>query len=104
MESENEKNILWNPLALEDYHGIIAYLLEAWSATEAIGFINEVDSVLKTLQTGVARFKLCDYRNVRQCVICKQVTLYYIENNNNQIELLRFWNTYQNTESLKLWE
>ncbi|MDY0282083.1 MAG: type II toxin-antitoxin system RelE/ParE family toxin [Salinivirgaceae bacterium] len=102
MVSDSPKTIVWNPLALDDYHGIIEYLLEAWSPTEAIGFISDVDSVLKNLETGVVRFKLCDYRNVRQCVICKQVTLYYFENENNQIELLRFWNTYQDNANLGL--
>lgn len=71
------KTIIWNDLAIRDYHENIDYLLNSWSEKEAIAFINDVESVIYNLKQGHVEFKESGYLDVKQCVVCKQVTLYY---------------------------
>lgn len=85
-----------------DYHENIDYLLDKWSDKQAIAFINEVDALIFDLKQGIVEFKETGYLNIRQCVIRKQVTVYYKHNNTNEIELLRFWNNYKDKKQLKL--
>jgi plasmid stabilization system protein ParE len=96
------KTIIWNDLAIRDYHENIDYLLNRWSEKEAITFINDVESVIFNLKQGRVEFKESGYLNIKQCIVCKQVTLYYKHIESHTIELLRFWNNFQDTNKLKL--
>lgn len=96
------KTIIWNDLAVMDYHENIDYLLDKWSDKQAIAFINEVDALIFDLKQGIVEFKETGYQDIRQCVIRKQVTVYYKHNSSNEIELLRFWNNYKDKKQLKL--
>ena len=96
------KTIDWNDLALIDYHANINYLLREWSEKEALNFIDDVESVLFELKSGKVEYKESNYENIRECVVCKQITLYYRHLGKKQIELLRFWNNYKDTKTLKL--
>jgi hypothetical protein len=67
------KTIIWNDMAVRDYHENIEYLLSKWSDKEAITFINEVDALIFDLKQGIIDFKESGYQNIKQCVIRKQV-------------------------------
>lgn len=95
------KAFLWTDLALKDYHDNIDYLLQEWSEKEAISFIEDVESVLESLKSGNLEFKESNYRNIRECVVCKQITLYYRHFNDKEIELLRFWNNSKDKRKFK---
>ncbi len=94
--------IVWNDLAMRDYHENIDYLLSKWSDRDAINFITDVDSLIFNLRQGNVEFKECGYLDIKQCVVCKQITLYYRHIESDTIELLRFWNNYQDNKNLKL--
>ena len=94
------KIIIWTDSALSDYHGNIDYLLREWSEKEAFCFIEDVDCVLFTLKMGNVEFKESGYKNIRQCFVCKQITLFYRNIDKEKIELLRFWNNNQDTRGL----
>ena len=96
------RTILWSQTAQNDYWQNIDFLLNRWSETEAAHFINEVENTIEILRQGNVSFKATGYKNTYQIVIAKQITLYYHMNQNNDIELLRFFNNYQNPNSLKL--
>jgi len=96
------KTVIWNDLAVRDYHENIDYLLRKWSDKEAIAFINDVESVIFDLKQGNVEFKESGYLTIRQCVVCKQIALYYKHVESDTIELLRFWNNYQDNKKLKL--
>lgn len=96
------KTIIWNDLAIRDYHENIDYLLNRWSEKEAITFISDVESVILNLKQGRVEFKESGYLDIKQCVVCKQVTLYYKHIELHTIELLRFWNNFQDAKRLKL--
>lgn len=95
------KEVIWNDLALLDYHENIDYLLREWTEKEAITFIDEVESLVFKLQKGNVDFKESGYQDIKECVVRKQITLYYKHIAKNKIELLRFWNTHQDHKRLK---
>lgn len=95
------RTIIWNSLAIRDYHETIDYLLSNWSEKEALAFINEVESMIYNLEQGNVEFRESGYLNIRQCVVRKQITLYYKPIVPDKIELLRFWNNYQDNKRLK---
>lgn len=94
------KHVIWNDLALLDYHNNIDYLLKEWTDKEAIKFIDEVESLIFKLKQGNIEFKESGYQNIKECVVLKQITLYYQHISKNKIELLRFWNTSQDNKRL----
>ena len=96
------KKINWTDLALTDYHDNIDYLLREWSEKEALNFIDDVETVLFELKKGKIEFKESNYKDIRECVVCKQITMYYKHINTNKIELLRFWNNYKDDKKLNL--
>ena len=91
----------WSPLAKFDYWKNIEYLEEHWSPNEVISFINEVEYHIKLLQNNNVHFIKTNYKSVYKIVIVKQISLFY-RINNQKIELLRFWNNYQDLSNFKL--
>jgi len=96
------RTINWSQTAQNDYWENIDFLLHKWTENEAVHFIEEVEQVLNILKQGKVTFKPTDYRNTYQIIIVKQITLYYHINQNNEIELLRFFNNLQNPDKLNL--
>ena len=94
--------IIWSELAKEDYWSNIDYLLEEWTSDEAITFINKVESTLKLISKKPKTFRKTGYRSTHAVPVVPQVTLFYRIINPRKIELVRFWNNYQNPEKLKL--
>ncbi|WLD24532.1 type II toxin-antitoxin system RelE/ParE family toxin [Flavobacterium dauae] len=96
------KKILWSQTAQDDYWDNIDFLLNKWTETEATHFINEVENTIEILRQGNVSFKATGYKNTYQITMVKQITLYYHLNQNNDIELLRFFNNLQNPDKLNL--
>ena len=86
--------ISWSKLAKIDYWNNIEYLEREWTLTEVYNFIDKVDELIDLLAENNVSFKVTSYKNIYQVPVLKQITLYY-RYENNQIELLRFWNNYQ---------
>ena len=96
------RKVHWNKLARSDYYQNIDYLLREWSEKDAQEFIDEVDDIEFILKQGKVEFQDTNVRDIKRCVICKQISLFYKVIDEYNIELLRFWNNYQDTERLKL--
>ena len=94
-------NIVWSPQAKKDYWHNIDYLEAEWTFQDVVNFIEKVDHTIALLDKNNIEFTSTNYKNVNKVVITKQITLYY-KINSNPIELLRFWNTYQDLENFKL--
>ena len=77
-------------------------MLREWSEKEAQEFIDEVQEIENILRKGVVEFQDTDRQDVKRCVICKQVTLFYRVIDSNTIELLRFWNNHKDIRALHL--
>lgn len=94
-------NIVWSPQAQKDYWQNIDYLEAEWTFQDVVNFIEKVEYTVHLLQENNIYFVSTKYKNINKVVITKQITLFY-RINSNTIELLRFWNTYQNLENFKL--
>lgn len=94
-------NVIWAPQAKQDFWNNIDYLEAEWSEKVAQNFIEKVNTTITLLKNDNVLFIKTNYKNVYKIVITKHISLYYrIENTN--LELLRFWNTFQDTEKFKL--
>lgn len=94
--------IIWTKIAKNDYWKNIEYLEKEWTLQDVYNFIDKTDALVDLLLKQNLTFKSTNYKDVFQIPVTKQVTLYYKILKNNDIELLRFWNTYQNPKKLKL--
>lgn len=93
--------IYWSETAKNDYWNNIEYLERKWTITEVYNFINKVDELINLLSKENISFKPTAYKNTFQVVVIKQITLYY-RLENNSIELLRFWNNYQDLKKFSI--
>jgi hypothetical protein len=91
---------IWTQTAINEYDQNIDYLLKNWSSQVAIDFIDKVESVLHDIKTGLVEYPLTNRGNVRKCVICKQITLFYQINNTDCVELLSFWSNYKDSKEI----
>ncbi|SHH84419.1 type II toxin-antitoxin system RelE/ParE family toxin [Flavobacterium defluvii] len=94
-------NVIWAPQAKQDFWNNIDYLEAEWSERVAQNFIDKVNTTIELLKNDNVLFIKTNYKSVYKIVITKHISLYYrIENTN--LELLRFWNTFQDTKKFKL--
>ena len=93
--------IIWSPQAKRDYWQNIDYLELKWSIQDVLNFIEKVDYTVQLIAKNNTLFTTTNYKSVHKVVITKQITLYYRITSTN-IELLRFWNNYQDLENFKL--
>ncbi len=93
--------IIWSPQAKKDYWQNIEYLEAEWSFQVVVNFIEKVDETIQLLTKKNLEFISTNYKNANKVVITKHITLYY-RINSNKLEILRFWNTYQDLENFKI--
>lgn len=94
-------NLIWAPQAKKDFWNNIEYLEAEWSERVALSFIEKVNTTIELLKNDNVLFIKTNYKSVYKIVINKHISLYYRIANTN-LELLRFWNTFQNSEKFKL--
>lgn len=95
-------HIIWTDRAKSDYWQNIEYLELEWTINEVYNFMDKVDDLLVLLTKDNLIFKPTNYEFVFKVTITKHITLFYKLAINKDIELLRFWNTYQNPEKFSL--
>jgi len=93
--------VIWSPQAKKDFWNNIDYLEAEWTFKDVVNFIKKVENTIDLLSKNNVHFVPTNYKDVNKVVITKQITLYY-KINSNTIELLRFWNTYQDLENFNL--
>ena len=93
--------IIWSQQSKKDYWQNIDYLEAEWTFRDVVNFIEKVENTINLLSNKNVQFISTNYKNVNKVVITKQITLYY-KLNSEKIELLRFWNTYQDLENFNL--
>jgi plasmid stabilization system protein ParE len=97
--------IVWTVKALQSYVNNMLYLETAWTLKEVKDFALTVEKKLLALskQPGIGSARNKKQQNIRHLVLHKRVSLIYrIKTVKKEIELLRFWNTYQNPRKLKV--
>ena len=91
--------VIWSKLAQADYWDNIDYLLENWSEKEAQHFINRVEQIISLVDKTPQLFQQSEIPTVHRVPVVPQITLYY-RFTENSVELLRFWNNYQDEGNL----
>ena len=94
--------IIWTERSKLDYWDNIEYLEREWTLNDVYNFMDKVDDLVGLLAKGNLIFKPAEYKNTFQVPVTKQITLFYKMLENSNIELLSFWNTYQNPEKLRI--
>lgn len=94
-------SIFWSELAKIDFIANIKYLENKWTSNEVFNFIDKVTEIIDLLAKDNITFKSTVYKNTYKVPVLKQITLYY-RYENNSIELLRFWNNYQDIKNISL--
>ncbi len=92
--------IYWSPAAKNDYINILEYLNTRWGQQEVTSFISRTDKTLQLISANPRLFVSSAKKPaVHRCVLTSQISLYYRINNQN-IELLRFWDNRMDPEKL----
>jgi hypothetical protein len=94
--------IIWTDRAKIDYWQNIEYLEREWTLNEVCSFMDKVDHLLVLLTKSNLIFKPTNYESVFEVTVTKHISLFYKLSINKDIELLCFWNTYQNPEKFSL--
>lgn len=94
--------ISWMPEAEKTFNENIEYLARQWTLDVINNFLDRVDEVIETIEKNPFLYPTYrEYDNIRKCPVTKQITLFY-RIKDKQVDLLTFWNNYQNPESLNL--
>jgi plasmid stabilization system protein ParE len=95
--------INWMPEAERTFSQNLEYLASRWDNKVITDFINKVDDALDVIASNPKAFPLHKPSlNIHKCVVTPQITVYYRIVNEITIDLLTFWNNYQNPKKLKL--
>jgi hypothetical protein len=89
------------PEAEITYAMVIEYLEENWTIKEINNFIDRTDEVVSFIAQNPKQYLYSKKKKVYRAVVTKQISLYY-RVNLNKIELLIFWDTRQNPDTLKV--
>lgn len=92
----------WSPRASSDYDIIITYLLKEWTQKEALKFIEKVEKTVALLLKTPKMFKASiKNKQVRQCVMLPQVSLYY-RISHDTVEIIALFDNRQSPSKLKI--
>jgi plasmid stabilization system protein ParE len=94
--------IVWTSSAKNDYFKILDYLNSNWGRKSARKFSETVTKQIELISRMPRLYPVTEARkDVRRCVVAKQVSLYYQESKpNNEIIILCFFDNRRNPDSL----
>ena len=89
--------IVWSALAIKTYVDNIEYLEKEWTDKEVKNFIIAVQRKLLSLSLQPRIGAITSKRaNLRKTIVNKRILLFYrYKPNKKEVELVRFFNTYQ---------
>ncbi len=74
-----------------------------WGDQVINNFLQRVEEVLKKVKENPQLYPIHRSKDkVHKCVVSKQIILFYRIVDNQSIDLLTFWNTYQDPDKLKI--
>ena len=96
--------IIWSAKARITFFKVLDYLEKNWSQREIIQFYNRTEIVIKTIKLNPGIFPISQkYKQTRKALIDKNNSFFYqVDNENNKIYLLTFFDNRQNPKNLKI--
>lgn len=96
------KRIIWSPSAQSDLENIIDYLMYSWGKKVTSKFLNRMTNLTRQIAINPEQYPVIHQKlNIRKCVLTKQNTHFY-RMKNNQVEIIRIYDTRQNPKNLKI--
>lgn len=94
--------IHWTQEAIDSFADNISYLRNEWNEKVIQDFIENTEATLILIEKNPLLFPAVNKKKIfRKCLIVKQISLYY-KIKKDRIDLISFWNNYQNPKKLKL--
>jgi plasmid stabilization system protein ParE len=95
--------VRWTSESKKTFNQNLAYLSTDWSNQVINDFLDKVEDAIKRIGQHPDLYPVHD-KNLRihKCVIHKRIILYYRIVDEFNVDLLTFWNTYQNPDSLEV--
>jgi plasmid stabilization system protein ParE len=94
--------VTWSPRAIAAFKRTIEYLELEWTEKEVTNFVDAVDDKLELLMKQPRVGTLLGKPNYFKTQVHKRVTLvYHFKPLKKEIELITFWNHWQNPAKLK---
>lgn len=90
-----EYQIIWLPKAEERFEQIITYLKNEWSQKEVNNFKELTKQAVNQIKLNPKQFKKSRKKSIYEVIITKHNLLLYHIKNDQQIELLTFFDTRQ---------
>jgi plasmid stabilization system protein ParE len=94
------KEIVWSPLAENDFANILAYINENWDEKVTNHFIDLTDEIIEQISFNPKQFPVIHKKEkIRKCVLTRHNTLFY-RDSKFQVEILRIYDTRQDPDNL----
>ena len=95
-------NLNWTTRAEESFELNIEYLEIEWSNSVLNKFLDRVDEVLEKISDKPYLYPLHNSsKDIRRCIINGRIILYFRIIDDTTIDLITFWNTWQNPDKLE---
>lgn len=96
------QKVTWLPLAQSTFSEAVQYLDENFSEKEIQKFVNKIQQTILIIRSNPKLGRPCKKTNIFKIIINKRILLFYrYRPTHNEIQLLSFWNTWQNPKKLK---
>lgn len=94
------KQIVWSPLAEQDFENILEYLAENWDNSVTNQLIDLTEEIVGQISNNPRQYPLIFKKEkIRKCVLTKHNTLFY-RDNKSQVDILRVYDTRQDPKTL----
>lgn len=95
--------INWTSESKKTFNQNLEYLSKEWNNVVMNGFLDRVEEVLGKIKSNPKLYPLHrPSENIHKCVIHERIILYDKVVDEEVIDLLTFWNTYQDPNKLKV--
>ena len=96
------RKIIWTNTARNDYFEIVDYLIDNWDRKSVRDFCRAVNKQIRLISKMPKMYPKTDARkNVRCCVVAKQVSMYYLDMAlDDEIVIIRFYDNRKNPDTL----
>lgn len=96
-------SLQWTSEAKKTFKQNLEYLSKEWDNQVINNFLDRMEEILTQLKVNPEIYSLHrKHDSVYKCVVHERVILYFKIIDDKHIDLLTFWNTYQDPNKLKL--
>ena len=97
------RRLNWTSESEKTFNQNLEYLAKEWDNVVLNEFLDRVEAVLEKIKFNPRLYPQHKAESsIHKCVIHERIVLYYKIVDEEVIDLLTFWNTYQNPDRLKM--